>query len=263
MRPTVEPRSAESSLVALDDSRMVCYTRGGDSAPGLKSISLDGGQTWNDRCMSCFAGHRPCGGVLRSGKILVTFRLVNVGTCRSVTISYRRASFARCRRENRTLIEAAVRQKAVHAAMSSTVASIHGDHVILRHPDGSENPIANDAVIVTLVVLDGTVPAQSGRTFQDRLKCDGPAANRPILFGVALGLVEPSQVFAAQSQIDIPLEASVGRQVVVEMTRQEWKDRQTGEPRSKVGVSFAGYFSMASPEAAACPRGAQPFEAVP
>lgn len=81
MRPTVEPKSAESSLVVLDESRMVCYTRGGDHAPGLKSMSLDGGQTWNDKCMSCFSGHRPCGGVLRSGKVLLTFRLVNVGTC--------------------------------------------------------------------------------------------------------------------------------------------------------------------------------------
>jgi len=81
MRPTVEPKSAESSLVVLDESRMVCYTRGGDSAPGPKSISLDGGRTWNDRCMSCFTGHRPCGGMLRSGHVLVTFRLVNVGTC--------------------------------------------------------------------------------------------------------------------------------------------------------------------------------------
>lgn len=81
IRPTVEPRSAESSLVILDDSRMVCYTRGGDSAPGPKSISLEGGKRWNDRAMSCFAGHRPCAGILRSGNILVTFRLVNVGIC--------------------------------------------------------------------------------------------------------------------------------------------------------------------------------------
>ncbi len=81
VRPTFEPRSAESSLVVLDESRMVCYTRGGDSAPGPKSISHDGGRTWNDKCMTCFTGHRPCGGMLRSGKVLVTFRLVNIGTC--------------------------------------------------------------------------------------------------------------------------------------------------------------------------------------
>jgi hypothetical protein len=81
IRPMVEPRSAESSLVVLDEARMVCYTRGGDSAPGWKSISLDGGHTWDDCAMTCFAGHRPCGGVLRSGNVLVTFRLVNVGTC--------------------------------------------------------------------------------------------------------------------------------------------------------------------------------------
>lgn len=81
MRPTAKLKSAESSLVVLDESRMVCYTRGGDRAPGLKSVSLDGGKTWDDKCMTCFAGHRPCGGMLRSGKVLVTFRLVNVGTC--------------------------------------------------------------------------------------------------------------------------------------------------------------------------------------
>ena len=81
IRPTVDPKSAESSLVVLDGLRMVCYTRGGECAPGPKSISLDGGRRWDDRAMSCFAGHRPCAGMLRSGRVLVTFRLVNVGIC--------------------------------------------------------------------------------------------------------------------------------------------------------------------------------------
>jgi hypothetical protein len=74
MRPNEEPRPAESTLVPLDETRMVCYSRD-DGALGSKTISLDGGRTWNDRCMTCFAGRRPCGGLLESGHVLVTYRL--------------------------------------------------------------------------------------------------------------------------------------------------------------------------------------------
>ena len=79
MRPSVEPRSAESSLVVLDEKRMVCYSRDGN-ALGPKTISLDGGCTWNDKSMSIFAGHRPCAGLLKSGKVLVTSRRPGAGT---------------------------------------------------------------------------------------------------------------------------------------------------------------------------------------
>ena len=79
MLPNEQPRSVESSLVVLDETRMVSYSRDGN-ALGPKTISTDGGKTWDDRRMSCSAGHRPCGGLLNGNRILVTGRLPSGGT---------------------------------------------------------------------------------------------------------------------------------------------------------------------------------------
>jgi hypothetical protein len=73
-----------------------------------------------------------------------------------------------------------------------------------------------------------------------------------------VGLVQGSQIYASQGSMNVALEQAVGRQLVVELTAQSWKDKQTGELREKVGISYAGFFSMRSPEAAACPQGVIP-----
>ncbi len=80
--------------------------------------------------------------------------LADFGGCASVSISYRRNQFARCRPENRERIDAAIAAGSVSALLPSEVISIAADHVALRHQD-AETQIPNDAVIAQ---LGGTPP---------------------------------------------------------------------------------------------------------
>lgn len=75
--------------------------------------------------------------------------LMELGGCKSVSISYRRDAFARCRAENRRKIEEALRTGAVRGLLPSTVKSIGASEVVLDQK-GSEVRIPNDAVIVQI-----------------------------------------------------------------------------------------------------------------
>ena len=82
--------------------------------------------------------------------------LADQGGCRSVSISYRREAFARCRAENRRRIEAEIAAGRVRALMPSTVRSI-GEREVVLEQRGAELVIANDAVIVQ---IGGTSPTE-------------------------------------------------------------------------------------------------------
>jgi hypothetical protein len=73
------PPACESSVVPLDGDTLVCYLRGGQFF-SPKAVSADGGDTWPRRGSAPFIGHRPCAGLLRSGNVLLTFRLPGAGT---------------------------------------------------------------------------------------------------------------------------------------------------------------------------------------
>ena len=83
------------------------------------------------------------------------FALVDGGNCASVTISYRKNNFARCRQPNRKRIEAEIEAGRLTALMGTQVEEIFEDRVTLR--DGSEEPLSieNDAVVVQ---IGGTAP---------------------------------------------------------------------------------------------------------
>lgn len=80
--------------------------------------------------------------------------LADEGGCASVSISYRRAAFARCRAENRRRIEAAIEAGRVRALLPSEVKSI-GPHDVRLVCDGKARTIGNDAVVVQ---IGGTAP---------------------------------------------------------------------------------------------------------
>ena len=82
--------------------------------------------------------------------------LADFGGCRSVSISYRRDAFARCRVENRRRIEALIAQGKVHPIMPSQVLEIRA-HDVLLDVGGKQQPLANDAVIVQ---IGGTAPSE-------------------------------------------------------------------------------------------------------
>ena len=84
------------------------------------------------------------------------------GNCASVSISYRRAEFARLRGQVREQLEAAVAAKRIRALLSTTVRSIGDLEVTLARDDGSTFSIYNDAVIVQ---IGGTPPTKLLSTF--------------------------------------------------------------------------------------------------
>ena len=82
--------------------------------------------------------------------------LADSGGCASVTISYRRTAFARCRAENRRRIDELVANGAVRALLPSEVVCINAKDVVLR-VDGTQTAVQNDAVIVQ---IGGTAPGE-------------------------------------------------------------------------------------------------------
>lgn len=82
--------------------------------------------------------------------------LADFGGCASVSISYRRAAFARCRAENRRRIDELIANKKVLPLMPSEVKQINADNVVLD-VDGQPRSLKNDAVIVQ---IGGTAPSE-------------------------------------------------------------------------------------------------------
>jgi thioredoxin reductase/NAD-dependent dihydropyrimidine dehydrogenase PreA subunit len=83
------------------------------------------------------------------------FALVDGGKCGSVTISYRKNNFARCRQPNRKRIEAEIQAGRLTALMGTEVEEILEDRVTLRDASGERSSIQNDAVVIQ---VGGTAP---------------------------------------------------------------------------------------------------------
>lgn len=82
--------------------------------------------------------------------------LADSNACASVTISYRRGAFARCRAENRRRIDELIQAGKVRPLMPSEVVRIHVRDVVLK-VENEEMVIPNDAVIVQ---IGGTAPSE-------------------------------------------------------------------------------------------------------
>lgn len=87
--------------------------------------------------------------------------LSDFGRCKSVSISYRRDKFARCRAENRRRIDEAIANKKVCFLPNTQVSRIYSGGITLRG-NGRERDLANDAVIVQ---IGGTPPTSILKSF--------------------------------------------------------------------------------------------------
>jgi thioredoxin reductase (NADPH) len=87
--------------------------------------------------------------------------LANDGACASVSISYRKDKFARCRGSNRTQIEAAISEGRIRGLLGSQLRSIDAHSVSLVAHAGPLQ-LQNDAVIVQ---IGGTPPSALLKTF--------------------------------------------------------------------------------------------------
>lgn len=82
------------------------------------------------------------------------FALLDHGDCASVSISYRKSAFARCRKPNRARIEAEMNAGRVEAYLSTEVQRIGDKELTLR--DGDQRAtVPNDSVVIQ---VGGTAP---------------------------------------------------------------------------------------------------------
>jgi thioredoxin reductase/NAD-dependent dihydropyrimidine dehydrogenase PreA subunit len=82
--------------------------------------------------------------------------------CASVSISYRRSEFARCRAENKRRIQECIQNGSVRAFMPTHVVSIEEQRVTLSDDEHRVQQVPNDSVIVQ---AGGTPPAQLLQSF--------------------------------------------------------------------------------------------------
>lgn len=72
----------EGSIMELPDGILVCFLRenSGEGRDCYKSLSRDGGETWSTPVRFPLPGcHRPVAGMLQSGRVLITHRLMQGG----------------------------------------------------------------------------------------------------------------------------------------------------------------------------------------
>jgi thioredoxin reductase/NAD-dependent dihydropyrimidine dehydrogenase PreA subunit len=82
--------------------------------------------------------------------------LADMGTCASVSLSYRRAALARCRGENKARIEACASAGFVNMLFESEVLEIRPKEVLMK-VKGADRRFKNDAVIIQ---VGGTAPSE-------------------------------------------------------------------------------------------------------
>ena len=82
--------------------------------------------------------------------------LADSRVCKSVSISYRRNTFARCRADNRTRIDEAIRQGLVRPLLPSTIEEIR-PHDVLVKANNQVSAMPNDSIIVQ---IGGTTPRE-------------------------------------------------------------------------------------------------------
>jgi thioredoxin reductase (NADPH) len=83
--------------------------------------------------------------------------LADFKACASVSLSYRRAEFARCRAENKRRIQECITNGSVKAFLPTQVVAIEGESVTLSDDQNRAQKVPNDSVIVQ---AGGTPPAQ-------------------------------------------------------------------------------------------------------
>lgn len=74
------PPMGRASIVVFDENTLVCYFgRAPIDFHCLKAVSKNSGKTWS-RIHTPIVAHRPCAGLLSSGKMLLTYRFPGAGT---------------------------------------------------------------------------------------------------------------------------------------------------------------------------------------
>jgi len=88
--------------------------------------------------------------------------LIDQAQCKSVSISYRKTEFARCRGDNKERIGHLLSTRSVNGFLPSTVSRVDATTVTLSSKDGPDQQIPNDAIIVQ---IGGTSPAKLLESF--------------------------------------------------------------------------------------------------
>ena len=114
----------------------------------------------------------------------------------------------------------------------------------------------NASVVVDFDILAGTTPDQEGkqhREYLDRTTKSG--TGKAMSFYCAVGITSEAELEKCKEEkrnpvIDTTL--AVGRQCCIEIQKEEWNDKKSGEPKSANKIGFR-YFPVDSPKAAGIP----------
>ena len=97
-------------------------------------------------------------------------------------------------------------------------------------------------------VLAGTTPGQEGREIRERFYVSEKAMPRLTRLALATGLLLPGE-----GEKEVVFAESVGRQCVVELVPNKYKDRD-GNDKETVQVAFLGIWSLVNPEVKDVPK---------
>ena len=90
-------------------------------------------------------------------------------------------------------------------------------------------------------VLNGTVPGQEGREVEDDFYLSEKAIQRLQRLALCVNLIDPGA-----EESEILFSESVGRQLVIEVDEEPYKDKATGVEKKKTKLTFLGMWSLSN-----------------
>lgn len=107
-----------------------------------------------------------------------------------------------------------------------------------------------DKIIITFMVLAGTSADQKYLVVREFFATSKKAIPRLQRLALSVGLIRPN----APKQ-EVHFKNAVGRDLVIEVETNKWKDKTSGEEKTSMRVAFLGFWSTGNPEVSDVPKG--------
>jgi hypothetical protein len=114
----------------------------------------------------------------------------------------------------------------------------------------------NASMVVDFDILAGTTPNQEGKQHREYIdRTSKPGTSKAMSFYCAVGITTVAELKKLIEEKRNPAfdpMLAVGRQLCIEIQKEEWTDKKSGEPKSANKIGFR-YFGIDSPKAAGIP----------